>query len=142
MIKEFIKENGLIVVLSIMCIVTLSIAGTKFINDKKLVSGLDDMYYIETLESKEKYFLLEIETNPLFTFDMNDENVSSAFLHFKNGDVYNVLVNSSNNTFYLDDVPNKILSEKTYKYNKTLYQIKKQEEKNESNDVIKLDLDK
>lgn len=143
MIKDFIKNNSLIIFLSLLCVFSLSIAFYKYVNNKKISSMLNDMYFIETTETKERYFLLEIQTNALYNFDFDDENVKTALLHFKNGDVANILINPNKNIFYLDDAPNKKLQDRTYKYNKTVYKMENEKEiKDDMNDVVKLDLEK
>ncbi|MCQ2911476.1 MAG: hypothetical protein MJ244_04725 [Clostridia bacterium] len=143
MIKDFIKNNSLIIFLSLLCVFSLSIAFYKYANNKKISSMLNDMYFIETTETKERYFLLEIQTNALYNFDFDDENVKTALLHFKNGDVANILINPNKNIFYLDDAPNKKLQDRTYKYNKTVYKMENEKEiKDDMNDVVKLDLEK
>lgn len=143
MLKDYIKNNALIIVLSFICLLSLSFAIGKFVKNKNMIYSLEEMYYIETVETKEKYFLLEIETSPLLTFDLDNEEAISGILHFKNGDVCNALIDKDKNLFYIDNAPDKKLTNKIFKFNKTLYQVKKQEEKhNDYKDSVRLENEK
>ncbi|MCQ2978407.1 MAG: hypothetical protein MJ245_01260 [Clostridia bacterium] len=138
---SFLKNNLIVILVLALSIFFINIAFSKKFENRKLSNYLDDMYYLETVEEKEKYFLLEIETNPLLTFDFESSNVSPAILHFKDGNISNVLLDVDSNLFYIDESTNEILNDKVYKFNKTLHQIK-QDEKENRNDVVKLDLNK
>lgn len=139
MLKDFSEKNidkvknikHIEIIIPVMIGILMSIlVGVRYVSNERLMKALNDMYYLDLVEAKDRYLLLEVETNPLLKLDREDKDLELAVLHLKSGEIYNASVDTKNNLFVIDNA-NKLLESRVFKYNKTVEMNLKEEKANE-----------